>query len=114
EKIEGFFDACRAIGFNGNQGVIIPAANVKHLMLRPDVVAAVREGRFAIVPIDSVDEGIELLTGIPVGQPDGEKNYPAGTLNQRTSPPTSPTMLPSWDPRGANLTVDPLPRLPPD
>ena len=83
EKIEGFFDACQAIGFSARQGVIIPASNVKHLMLRRDVVAAAAEGRFAISPIDTVDQGLELLTGIPAGQPDADGNYPIGTLNQR-------------------------------
>jgi lon-related putative ATP-dependent protease len=85
EKIEGFFDACRAVGFSGSQGVVIPASNVKHLMLRRDVVAAAAEGRFAIFPIDSVDQGLELLTGIPAGQPDADGNYPTGTLNQRVA-----------------------------
>ena len=83
EKIEGFFDSCRITGFTGRQGVIIPASNVKHLMLRRDVVAAAEEGKFAIWPIDTVDQGIELLTGIPAGQPDAEGNYSAGTLNHR-------------------------------
>jgi lon-related putative ATP-dependent protease len=83
EKIEGFFDACRALGFSGHQGVIIPASNIKHLMLRRDVVTAAAEGRFAVIPIDTVDQGLELLTGIPAGQPDADGNYPIGTLNQR-------------------------------
>ncbi len=83
EKIEGFFDSCRVTGFTGRQGVIIPASNVRHLMLRRDVVAAAEEGRFAILPIDTVDQGLELLTGIPAGQPDAGGEYPAGTLNQR-------------------------------
>lgn len=83
EKIEGFFDACQAIGFSGRQGVIIPASNVKHLMLRSDVVAAAAEGRFAILPIDTADQGLELLTGIPAGQTDADGNYPPGTLNHR-------------------------------
>jgi predicted ATP-dependent protease len=69
EKIEGFFDLCRARGANGqpsdNQGVIIPEANVKHLMLREDVLAAVEQGKFAVYAVKSVDEGIELLTGVP-------------------------------------------------
>jgi lon-related putative ATP-dependent protease len=85
EKIEGFFDTCRMTGFTGHQGVIIPASNVKHLMLRSDVVAAAVEGRFTIWPIDTVDQGIELLTGIPAGEPDAGGNYPAGTLNQRVA-----------------------------
>jgi lon-related putative ATP-dependent protease len=83
EKIEGFFDACRITGFTGRQGVIIPASNVKHLMLRQDVVGAAAEGRFRIFPIETVDEGLELLTGIPAGEPDKDGNYPDGTLNQR-------------------------------
>jgi predicted ATP-dependent protease len=83
EKIEGFFDTCQAIGFTGRQAVMIPASNVKHLMLRRDVVAAVEEGRFAIYPIDTVDQGLELLTGVPAGEPDAAGAYPAGTLNQR-------------------------------
>jgi lon-related putative ATP-dependent protease len=83
EKIEGFFDACRITGFTGRQGVIIPASNVKHLMLRQDVVAAAAEERFRIFPIETVDQGMELLTGIPAGELDRDGNYPAGTLNQR-------------------------------
>ncbi len=83
EKIEGFFDSCRIIGFTGGQGAIIPASNVRHLMLRHDVVAAAAEGRFAIYPIETIDEGLELLTGIPAGAPDSTGEYPAGTLNQR-------------------------------
>jgi predicted ATP-dependent protease len=83
EKIEGFFDSCRITGFTGRQGVIIPASNVRHLMLRRDVVAAAEEGRFKVYPIDTVDQGLELLTGIPAGQPDAAGDYPAGTLNQR-------------------------------
>jgi len=83
EKIEGFFDSCRITGFTGHQGVIIPASNVKHLMLRGDVVAAAEAGQFAIMPIDTVDQGLGLLTGIPAGQPDADGNYPAGSLNDR-------------------------------
>jgi len=83
EKIEGFFDSCRITGFTGRQAVVIPASNVKHLMLRHDVVAAAAEGRFAVYPIETVDQGLELLTGTPAGQPDGDGNYPADTLNYR-------------------------------
>ena len=83
EKIEGFFDACRITGFTGRQGVIIPASNVKHLMLRQDIVAASAEERFRIFPIESVDQGLALLTGVTAGEPDGNGNYPVGTLNQR-------------------------------
>lgn len=83
EKIEGFFDTCRLTGFTGKQGVIIPASNVRHLMLRHDVVAAAVENRFAVYPIDTVDQGLELLTGIPAGEVDAGGEYPAGTLNDR-------------------------------
>jgi len=83
EKIEGFFDACRATGFTGRQGVIIPTSNVKHLMLRQDVVTAAAEERFRIIPIETVDQGMALLTGLAAGDPDAEGNYPAGSVNQR-------------------------------
>jgi predicted ATP-dependent protease len=82
QKIEGFFDLCSARGLTGDQGVLIPAANVKHLMLRRDVVEAVAAGRFAVYPVTSIDEGIELLTGVPAGEPDGGGVYPAGTVNR--------------------------------
>ena len=83
EKIEGFYDLCQATGLTGDQGVLIPAANVRHLMLRPDVVAAVADGRFHIYPITHVDEGIELLTGIPAGSPDAAGCYPPESVNGR-------------------------------
>jgi predicted ATP-dependent protease len=85
EKIEGFFDACRGVGLTGKQGVVIPAANTRHLMLRRDVVTAAAEGRFAIYPIDTVDQGIELLTGTPAGQADAEGVYPPDTINRRVA-----------------------------
>jgi lon-related putative ATP-dependent protease len=83
EKIEGFFDACGITGFTGRQGVIIPASNVKHLMLRQDVVAAAAEERFRILPIETVDQGLALLTGLPAGEPSENGSYPAGTINHR-------------------------------
>jgi predicted ATP-dependent protease len=83
EKIEGFFDACRITGFTGRQGVIIPASNVRHLMLRQDVVAAASEERFRIFPIETVDQGLALLTGVPAGEPGEGGNYPASTINHR-------------------------------
>jgi lon-related putative ATP-dependent protease len=83
EKIEGFFDLCRARGLTGKQGVLIPSSNVKHLMLRADVRDAVREGRFHVYPIQSVDGCMEVLTGLPVGERDSEGNFPAGSINQR-------------------------------
>ncbi|MBX6763744.1 MAG: AAA family ATPase [Rubrobacteraceae bacterium] len=81
EKIEGFFDICRRRGLNGEQGVLIPASNVDNLMLRRDVVEAVERGDFHIYPVETIDEGIELLTGVPAGEPDEEGNYPEDTVN---------------------------------
>lgn len=82
QKIEGFFDLCAARGLTGEQGVLIPDANVKHLMLRQDVVEAVAAGRFNVYPVATIDQGIELLTGVPAGEPDGEGRYPEGTVNR--------------------------------
>lgn len=81
EKIEGFFDICAARGLTGDQGVLIPVENVCHLMLRPEVVAAVREGKFAIWPVRNIDEAMELLTGKPAGEPDAKGELPADTVN---------------------------------
>jgi lon-related putative ATP-dependent protease len=83
EKIEGFFDICRARGLTGVQGVLIPASNVRHLMLRSDVVQAVADGQFHVYPVQTVDEGIELLTGMPAGERDTEGKYPADSVNGR-------------------------------
>jgi lon-related putative ATP-dependent protease len=83
EKIEGFFDVCRAAGLTGDQGVLIPASNVKHLMLRADVVEAAKKGLFHVWPIETVDEAVELLTGVPAGEKDAAGRYPEGTVNRR-------------------------------
>jgi lon-related putative ATP-dependent protease len=85
EKIEGFFDVCRAFGLTGRQGVVIPLANVSDLMLRKDVVEAVGEGRFRIYAISTVEEGIELLTGVPAGSPNEEGEYEGETVYGRVS-----------------------------
>jgi predicted ATP-dependent protease len=82
EKIEGFFDVCKARGLTGEQGVLIPVSNVKHLMLRQDVVKAVDAGQFHIHPVETVDQGIEILTGVPAGERDEEGNYPEGSINR--------------------------------
>ena len=81
EKIEGFFDICAARGLTGRQGVLIPSSNVKHLMLRQDVVDAAAKGKFHVYPVETIDQGIELLTGVPAGEPDQEGDFPAGTVN---------------------------------
>ena len=81
EKIEGFFDVCKHRGLNGTQGVIIPRTNVSSLMLREDILQAVDEGKFHVYAVDNVDDGIEILTGVPAGIPDKNGNYPKGTVN---------------------------------
>jgi lon-related putative ATP-dependent protease len=78
EKIEGFFDVCKARGLTGEQGVLIPVSNVKHLMLRQDVVKAVDAGQFHIYPVEMVDQGIEILTGVPAGERDEEGELSGG------------------------------------
>lgn len=83
EKIEGFFDVCRERGLDGAHGVIIPAANVKHLMLRGDVVEAVAAGKFNVWPVDSVDQALERLTGVPSGSKDEQGEFPEGSVNQK-------------------------------
>jgi predicted ATP-dependent protease len=85
EKIEGFFDLCRARGLSGSQGVLIPRANVQHLMLRDDVVAAAEAGRFHVWPVDDVDTALSLLTDTPAGPPDSRGVMPEGSLNQRVT-----------------------------
>jgi predicted ATP-dependent protease len=81
EKIEGFFDICRARGLTGEQGVLIPATNIIDLMLREDVIDATREGQFHIWPVSSIDEGLELLMDRPAGKPDDNGDYPEGTVH---------------------------------
>jgi len=81
EKIEGFFDLCRLTGFDGSQGVIMPTRNVKNLMLKKDVVEAVKEGKFFIYPIQRADEGLEIITGMQVGELKDDGTYPEGTIN---------------------------------
>jgi predicted ATP-dependent protease len=85
EKIEGFFDICAARGLTGEQGVLIPAANVKHLMLRRDVVEAAELGRFRIYAVENVDQSIALLTGVPAGDADASGKYPEGSVNRRVA-----------------------------
>ncbi len=83
EKIEGFFDVCSKLGLTGTQGVIIPKSNVQHLMLKREVVAACAEGRFAVWPVASVDEAMELLTGLRAGERNATGEFPEGTVNRR-------------------------------
>jgi predicted ATP-dependent protease len=85
QKIEGFYTVCARQGLTGEQGVIIPRANVRHLMLRPEVVAAIGAERFHVYAIATIDEGIELLIGVPSGSADTAGAFPAGTVNARVS-----------------------------
>jgi ATP-dependent Lon protease len=81
EKIEGFFDVCKLKHLTGTQGVLIPQSNVKNLMLREDVVEAVRAGQFHIYPVSTIDEGIAILTGKEVGQRNALGEYPENTVS---------------------------------
>jgi lon-related putative ATP-dependent protease len=81
EKIEGFFDLCRVRGLDGTQGVIIPRKNMNNLMLKKDVLEAVKNGTFSIYAIDRVEEGLELLTGIPAGELKDDGTWPEGSVN---------------------------------
>ena len=83
EKIEGFFDVCSQAGLTGDQGVMIPVSNVQHLMLRHDVVEAVRAGRFHIHAVATIDEGIALLTGMAAGERGADGKFAEGTINAR-------------------------------
>ena len=80
-KIEGHFDICRLKGLTGEQGVMMPVANVRNLMLRPDVIEAVSAGKFHIYAVNSIDEGIEVLTGVAAGVLAANGTYPEGTIN---------------------------------
>jgi predicted ATP-dependent protease len=81
EKIEGFYYTCKAKNITGEQGVLIPESNLKHLMLKDEVIESVKKGKFHIWAVKTIDEGIEILTGIPAGKKDKKGNYPVGTLN---------------------------------
>ncbi len=81
EKIEGFYSICKIKGLTGNQGVIIPEKNITHLMLKEEVVEAISQGKFHVWAVKDVDEGIEILTGIPAGKIQKDGTYPEGTVN---------------------------------
>jgi ATP-dependent Lon protease len=83
QKVEGFFDVCRIRGLTGTQGVMIPQSNVEDLMLRKDVVQAVAEGRFAVIPVATVDQGIRILTGVEAGARGPDGHFPDGSVNGR-------------------------------
>ena len=81
DKIEGFFDICRMRGLTGTQGVLIPKTNIVNLMLRQDIVEACKSGMFHIYPVSTIDEGIEILTGLPAGERDAKGHYPENSIN---------------------------------
>ncbi|MDJ0987445.1 MAG: AAA family ATPase [Desulfobacterales bacterium] len=80
QKIEGFYEVCKEKGITGEQGVIIPEANVKNLMLKKEVVDAVKQKKFHIYKVSRVEEGIEILTGVPAGKPNKKRMYPVGSV----------------------------------
>jgi predicted ATP-dependent protease len=80
QKIEGFFDVCKTRGLTGSQGVMIPRANVKNLMLKKEVVDAVESGEFHVYQVATIEEGIQILTGKEAGTPDENGNFPDGTV----------------------------------
>jgi len=82
EKVEGFFAVCSARGLQGDEGVLIPETNVRNLMLKAEVREAVAAGKFHLYPVRTIDQGIAILTGVPAGEPDGEGEYPEGTVNR--------------------------------
>jgi lon-related putative ATP-dependent protease len=83
EKIEGFFEICRAKGLNGKQGVMIPESNVKNLMLKEEILPAIESGKFHIYPVKTIDEGIEVLTGVKAGKRLRSGNFEPGSINDR-------------------------------
>ena len=85
EKIEGFFEVCQVKGLTGRQGVLIPASNVKNLMLKEDVVGAVKEGMFHIWPVQTIDEGIEILTGVKAGRLLDDGMFEDNSVNRRVA-----------------------------
>jgi predicted ATP-dependent protease len=85
EKIEGFFEVCKAKGLTGKQGVMIPESNVQNLMLKEDVVNAVKEGKFHLYSARTIDEGIEVLTGVKAGERRKDGTFEEGTVNYRVN-----------------------------
>ena len=81
EKIEGFYNICKMRGLDGTHGVMIPVQNVKNLQLSDEIITSVKNKEFTIYAISTIDEGIEVLTGVPAGKKDKEGKFPAGTIN---------------------------------
>ncbi len=85
EKIEGFYAVCKARGLKGDEGIMMPQSNVQHLMLSEEVVEAVRKGRFHIYPVENIDQGIEILTGVKAGEAKSDGSYEPGSVNYRVA-----------------------------
>jgi predicted ATP-dependent protease len=83
EKLEGFFEVCKAKGLTGEQGAMIPASNVQNLMLKEEIVQAAQSGNFRIYPVNTIDEGIEVLTGVKAGERRPDGTFEEGTVNYR-------------------------------
>jgi predicted ATP-dependent protease len=83
EKIEGFFEVCKAKGFTGKQGVMIPESNVQNLMLKEEIVDAVKQGKFHIYSVKTIDEGMEVLTGVKAGKRREDGTFEDGTVNHK-------------------------------
>ncbi|MBN1109394.1 MAG: AAA family ATPase [Methanomassiliicoccales archaeon] len=81
EKLEGFFDVCKAKGLTGEQGAMIPVSNVQNLMLKEEIIEAAKDGNFTIYPVETIDQGIEVLTGVPAGERRADGSYEEGTVN---------------------------------
>ncbi len=81
EKIEGYFQICKMRGLTGEQGVMIPIQNVENLQLSDEIIEAVKEKKFHVYSVSTIEEGIEILTGVPAGKKDKNGNFPAGTVN---------------------------------
>ena len=81
DKIEGFFNICKLRGLTGEQGVLIPYQNIKNLNLSDEVIKAVKDGNSHVYPVKTIDDGIEILTGVPAGRKNKDGKYPAGTVN---------------------------------
>ena len=85
QKIEGYFRVCKAKGLTGDQGVMIPRQNISNLMLRDDVIAAVKKGKFHIYAVSTIDEGLEVLTGMASGKKRKDGTYPKDTINYKVN-----------------------------
>ncbi len=81
QKIEGFYELCKSRGLNGKHGCVIPESNVKHLMLKEEIVEAIKAKKFHLYPVKKIDEGVEVLTGVPAGEMRKDGSYPEGTVN---------------------------------